>query len=162
MNARQPPKAEMSRAPCVAAASARKPLSLRPSASVSVPIERGGGTLATQRPDPGAGGAPRGTAADEPGLCGRARQQDQAIVLRRRALLQKARAAGSELAVERHAGEMRADDGEGDFAVGGKRRYRRERRLRLAGGAERQRGIGGGRAAGRRRRRALAGWPDAP
>src|SRR5262245_33187737 len=66
MNARQPPKAEMSRAPCVAAASARKPLSLRPSASVSVPIERGGGTLATKRPNASAGIAQISTAMAAP------------------------------------------------------------------------------------------------
>src|SRR5262249_32667572 len=66
MKARQPPKAEMSRAPCVAAASARKPLTLRPSASVSVPIDRGGGTLATKRPNASAGIAQISTAMAAP------------------------------------------------------------------------------------------------
>jgi len=50
MKARQPPKAEMSRAPCVAAASTKKPCAPRPSASASVPIESGGGIDATKRP----------------------------------------------------------------------------------------------------------------
>src|SRR5262249_53878790 len=112
------------------------------------------------RPDLDRDGGAAGIDADEPGLRRRARQQEQAIVLRRRALLQKARAEGGELAVERHAGEMRADDGDGDFVIGGTRRYRRERRLRRAGGAERQRSIGMERAAERGERGVLARGRD--
>ncbi len=44
MNARQPPKAEMSRAPWVASGSTRKPFTVRPSASARVPMASGGGT----------------------------------------------------------------------------------------------------------------------
>src|SRR5438445_818568 len=48
--ARQPPYAEMSRAPLTASASTRKPFTTRPSASLREPIDRGGGTAATKRP----------------------------------------------------------------------------------------------------------------
>ena len=51
MNVRQPPKAEMSRAPCVASASTRKPFTWRPSAVVSVPIDSGGATVAMKSPN---------------------------------------------------------------------------------------------------------------
>src|SRR4029077_20178493 len=51
MKARQPPKLEMSRAPATPSASTRKPLTLRPSPSSSVPIDNGGGTAATKRPN---------------------------------------------------------------------------------------------------------------
>ncbi len=57
MKARQPPKAEMSRAPCVASASTRKPFTRRPSAIASVPIDSGGGAASTKWPNSAAGSA---------------------------------------------------------------------------------------------------------
>ena len=62
-----------------------------------------------------------------------------------------------ELAVERHAGEMRADHGDGDVVRRRQHCRRRERRLRLAGGAERQPGVGMEHAAERGERGVLAG-----
>src|SRR5262245_25472196 len=55
--ARQPPKAEMSRAPFTASASTRKPLTLLPSDSRIVPIDSGGGTASTKRPNAAVGNA---------------------------------------------------------------------------------------------------------
>ena len=52
MNARQPPNAEMSRAPSIAAGSTIKPFTPRPSARRTVPIESGGGIAATNLPKP--------------------------------------------------------------------------------------------------------------
>lgn len=46
-HARQPPNEVMSSAPSVAYASQRKPLTVRPSASVTVPMPSGGGMAAT-------------------------------------------------------------------------------------------------------------------
>ena len=46
--------------------SARKPFTLRPSASISVPIESGAGIAATKRPKPSAGSAQSSTAIDAP------------------------------------------------------------------------------------------------
>src|SRR5262249_39330819 len=48
--ARQPPNAEMSRAPSMPAASTRKPFTSLPSARRMVPIESGGGIAATNLP----------------------------------------------------------------------------------------------------------------
>lgn len=52
--ARQPPKLEISSAPAMASASTRKPCTVVPSASFSVPIDSGAGTPATKRPKPSA------------------------------------------------------------------------------------------------------------
>ncbi len=65
-NARQPPNSEMSRAPVTASASTRKPFTMRPSASVSVPIDSGGGTAATKRPKPSGGSAQISTSIGAP------------------------------------------------------------------------------------------------
>ena len=65
-NARQPPNAEMSRAPVTASASTRKPFTVRPSASAKVPIDSGGGTAATKRPKPSGGSAQISTSIAAP------------------------------------------------------------------------------------------------
>jgi hypothetical protein len=69
----------MSRAPATAEASTKNPLTSRPSTSVSVPIDNGGGTAATKRPKAAADSAqtshamavpvPAGT-RNKPGLGG--------------------------------------------------------------------------------------------
>ena len=66
MKARQPPKLEMSRAPAIASASTRKPFTLRPSPSSSVPIDNGGGTAATKRPKATADNAQTSTSIAAP------------------------------------------------------------------------------------------------
>ena len=50
MNARQPPNAEISRAPSIATGSTTNPFTPRPSASRIVPIPSGGGIAATNLP----------------------------------------------------------------------------------------------------------------
>ena len=133
--ARQPPSAEMSRAPTVACASTRKPFTVRPSASTIVPIDSGGGTAATKRPNASTGiaqisssiadPAPLATRSS-PGFAGsRAGERQQAIVLGGRGRLEQACAGGEQFAVERHAGQMRADDGD--------RRLRARSRVTLQG-----------------------------
>ena len=51
MNARQPPNAEMSRAPLIPAGSTTNPFTPLPSASRIVPIPSGGGIAATNLPN---------------------------------------------------------------------------------------------------------------
>ena len=66
MNVRQPPNAEISRAPEMSAGSTMKPLTPRPSASRTVPIESGGGIAATTLPKAAAGSAQTSSAIDYP------------------------------------------------------------------------------------------------
>ena len=65
-NARQPPKAEISRAPSISAASTIKPLTPRPSARRTVPIDSGGGIAATNFPNAAADSAQISSSIDDP------------------------------------------------------------------------------------------------
>ena len=134
-------------------ASTRKPFTARPSASVIVPIDkrrRHRGNEAAeacggQRPDLDLDRRALPVRhADQAGLRRRAcRRAHRAGSQRGRRRLEQPRAERRELAVERHAGEMRAHDRDRDLAG---RRQRRQRR-RAAAAACRAR-----RAAGRCRR----------
>src|SRR5262245_26833009 len=66
MNARQPPQAEMSRAPPISAGSTMKPLMPRPSARRTVPIDNGGGIAATNFPNAEAFSVQTSRAIDDP------------------------------------------------------------------------------------------------
>ena len=66
MKARQPPNAEMSRAPSMAAGSTRKPFTPEPSASRIVPIDSGGGIAATNFPNAAADSAHSSSWIDDP------------------------------------------------------------------------------------------------
>ena len=165
MYARQPPNVEMSRAPAIASASTRNPLTVRPSASRSVPIASGGGHRRNEPAERRRRQCPdldldrAALARADPQQAGPRRlggERKQPIVLRGRAASISARPA-PQFAVERHAGQMRADHGERDFARGRRRRQRRERRLCQAERTERQRGIGVEDAAERGRERILPG-----
>ena len=61
---------------------------------------------------------------------------------RRPQRLDEPRQVAAQLVIERHAGEMCADHGDRDTAVARRWRERRQRRLRPAECAERQRGVG--------------------
>src|SRR5580704_673643 len=65
-NARQPLKAEISRAPSIAAGSTMKPLTLRPSARAMVPIAIGEGMAATNLPNAAAESAQTSSSMDDP------------------------------------------------------------------------------------------------
>ena len=116
----------MSSAPFTASASTRNPLTEWPSASRSDPIRAARGSSRQRRrrprgratrfrPDRGARAVGD---AQQPGL-GRsgAGQREQAVVRRRLHLAREGRAELDEFAVERQAGEMRADDGDLDAAA---------------------------------------------
>ena len=125
----------------------------------------GGGIAATKRPKPSAGSAQISTAIEapcpaatrsRPGLRRLRVEREQPVVRRGLRGFEKARAKGFQLAVERHAGQMRADDREGDLAGLRRGGQRRKRRLRLAGRAHRQSGVGVKHAAERGEQRVAA------
>ena len=144
MNARQPPNAEISRAPSIAAGSTTKPFTPRPSASRMVPIPSGGGIAATNLPNAGRRQRPElqldrisraCVDAQHAGLWRRGVERIELVVRRGRGgFFEQASAERLQFAVERHAGEMRADHGDGDFVAAGLSRQRSERRLRQAFG----------------------------
>ena len=145
---------EMSRAPSTASASTRKPFTPRPSGK----RERADRRAATGSRRRSVRSLPRGSAqistsiarplpvrdAQQAGLwraaCRRAQTAGSPARSRR---LQKARAERAQFAVERHAGQMRADHGDRDFVGAGAARMLRERRQAVhAERAERQAGVG--------------------
>ena len=167
MNARQPPNVEMSRAPSTSTGSTRNPLTPRPSARRTVPIDSGGGIAATNLPNAGCGQCPeldrdRRTRArrdaQHAGLWRRRADQRIELVVRRGAGgFQQASTERLQFAVQRHARQMRADHGDGDFVAGERCGQGRERRLRQASRAHREFGVGMEDAADAGQLRVLSG-----
>jgi len=101
INARQPLKAEISRAPAMSAASTIKPLTARPSASRTVPIESGGGIAANEFSEARCGERPnlerdRGSRsrldAQHAGFCWRGVERVEIVIRCGRGCLQQASA----------------------------------------------------------------------